>query len=182
MAPEREVGVDPLLERGQTAFLKALDVAAGELVVGEVGERGPAPQRERLAQLPRRLARRGGARLLHELLEAVRVELARGDAQHVATGARQQHILAERLAQLRDVALQRLGGGLRPLLAPELVDQALAPDELVRVQQQDRQQLALPAAADDKRSIAVSDLQRAEDPEVHFAPWGDATTPLGACP
>ena len=55
--------------------------------------------------------------------------------------------------------MQRLRGRLRPLLAPELIDQALAPDDLVRVQQQDREQLALPAAADDERPIAVERLR-----------------------
>ena len=90
------------------------------------------------------------------------VELAGGDLQDVAAGPREQHLVAERLAQLRDVALQRLGGGLRRLLAPELLDQALARDELVRPQREDREQLALSAAADDERPIAVSDLKWAK--------------------
>jgi hypothetical protein len=99
---------------------------------------------------------------LDELLEPVHVELAGGDLQDVAAGPGEQHLVAERLAELRDVALQRLGGGLLRLLAPELLDQALAPDELVRAQPEDHEQLALSAAADDERAIAVSDLKWAK--------------------
>ena len=90
------------------------------------------------------------------------VELAGGDLQDVAAGPGEQDLVAKRFAQLRDVALQRLGGGLRRLFAPELLDQALAPDELVRPQRKDREQLALSAAADDERPIAVSDLKWAK--------------------
>jgi len=90
------------------------------------------------------------------------VELARGDLEDVAAGPGDQHLGAENLAQLRDVALQRLGGGRRRPLAPELLDQALAPDELVRPQREDREQLALSAAAYCERPFAVSDLKWAK--------------------
>ena len=90
------------------------------------------------------------------------VELIGGDLQDVAAGPGEQHLVAERLAELRDVPLQRLGGGLRRPLAPELLDQALARDELVCPQREDREQFALSAAADDERPIAISDLKWAE--------------------
>ena len=162
VASKRKVGLDPLLEHGEAALLEARDLGPSEVVVGEIGQRRPAPQRERFAQLLGRFPRLGVACLVDQLLEPVHVELAGGDLQDVAAGPGEQHLVAERLAQLRDVALQRLGGGLRRLLAPELLDQALAPDELVRPQREDREQLALSAAADDERPIAVSDLKWAK--------------------
>jgi hypothetical protein len=90
----------------------------------------------------------GSARAIYELLKAVRIELPRRHLQHIAARARDQRVAPQRLPQLRNVALQRLGGRLRAILSPELVNQAVARDELVRLQEQDRQQLALPAAAD----------------------------------
>jgi hypothetical protein len=169
VAPERKIGVDPLLECRQAELFEALDLAAGEVVVGEIRQRWAAPQSQRQAQLLGSLARLGVAGLLKQLLEPLRVELAGSDLQHVAARTRQQHVVAERLAQLRDVTLQRLGGGLRPPLAPQAIDQSLACDELVRVQQQNREQLALPSRADDERPIVIGDLQGSEDAEVHFA-------------
>jgi hypothetical protein len=43
VAAEREVGLHSLLERGQAALLEALDLAAGEVVVCEIGQRRAAP-------------------------------------------------------------------------------------------------------------------------------------------
>ena len=59
VAAEREVGVDTLLERAEPQLLEPRDLGLGERLVGEVGERRPAPQRERLAELLR--AALGGA-------------------------------------------------------------------------------------------------------------------------
>ena len=162
VASKRKVGLDPLLEHNEAALLEARDLGAGEVVVGEVGQRGPAPQRERLAQLLCRFPGLYVACLLDQLLEPLHIELAGGDLQDVAARPREHHLVPERLAQLRDVALQRLAGGLRAIIAPEVVNQPIARDELVRPQRKDREQLALSAAADDERPIAVSDLKWAK--------------------
>ena len=50
MAPEREVGVDPLLEHDRAELLEPRDLVLRERLVQEVGERGAAPERERLAK------------------------------------------------------------------------------------------------------------------------------------
>src|SRR5207249_8979255 len=52
---------------------------------------------------------------------------------------RVETVAGQRLAQLGDVDVDRLFGRGRGRLAPELVDQALARDELVRMQEQDGQ-------------------------------------------
>ena len=64
VASKREVGVDPLLEHGEAALLEARDLGPREVVVGEIGQRRPAPQRERLAQLLGRFPRLGVACLV----------------------------------------------------------------------------------------------------------------------
>jgi hypothetical protein len=50
---------------------------------------------------------------------------------------------SERLAQTRHVHLHRLRGGGGWALAPQLVDQAVGAERLVRVEQQQRKQRAL---------------------------------------
>ena len=91
LAAGREVGLDARLDGGQTLLLQPRDLGLRERLEGELGERRPAPQRQRLAQSGRRvLGLSGGQRLasvLDELLEALRVELTRAHAQAVA-GAR----------------------------------------------------------------------------------------------
>ena len=50
MAARRQVAVDRALGRGQVQLLEAADLARRERLLGDVGERRPAPQRERLAR------------------------------------------------------------------------------------------------------------------------------------
>src|SRR5205085_10592701 len=54
VAAEREVGVDAIGERGEANFLESCDLSLCKGVEGEIGERGSAPERERLEQRPRR--------------------------------------------------------------------------------------------------------------------------------
>ena len=51
VAAEREVGLDTQLERAEPQLLQPRDLGLSELLVGQVGQRRPAPQRECLAQL-----------------------------------------------------------------------------------------------------------------------------------
>ena len=52
------------------------------------------------------------------------------------------------------------------MLAPELVDEALGGDGLVRPEQQERQERALVPAAERHSFLPVEDLEGAEDPEL----------------
>jgi hypothetical protein len=64
-------------------------------------------------------------------------------------------------------------GGSR--LSPELLDQAIATDELVRPQQQQRQQRALSPGRDRQlAAFVVEDYERAKQAKVHCS--GDRTT------
>lgn len=82
---ERDVGLEPLLGGLDTQFFQPGDRRGGEGSPGDVGERGPAPQAERAAQLlgPRgRIVRREGGG--HQAFEHDRVHLVRRDAEAVA--------------------------------------------------------------------------------------------------
>ena len=184
VAAELEVGADPILQRTGAQVLQPRDVRLRELLVTQVGERGAAPERERLVEPPRRerviAGRERLASAFDGSLEALCIQLTGRDAQLVAGGAREQQatLLAcrelrlENPAQPRDGNLKRLGGGLGAIVAPQLGEQPLAWYHLVGVQEKQREQRPLPRAADGDAPIAVVHLQRSEDLEVHrgFAP------------
>ena len=50
LLPDREVGVDPVLERLKPRLLQPRDRALRERLIGEIGQRRAAPQRQRLPQ------------------------------------------------------------------------------------------------------------------------------------
>jgi hypothetical protein len=54
------------------------------------------------------------------------------------------------------------------MLAPQLVDQPVARDDLVRAGQQKREHGALPRPAKRNEPVAVASLERPQDPEVHL--------------
>ena len=106
--------------------------------VGEVGERRPPPESESFAQPLRSLLGRRLVRLLHDRLEAREIEFIRRDADQVPRLLRDDGLVwSERLAELRDVVLQRIGGCPGRLCAPELVDQPVCRDNLVRTREEE---------------------------------------------
>ena len=84
MAPELGIGADPLLARDEPQLLEPADLGLGEVVVGQVGERRPAPERECLAQRRGALLRLGRACIREQLLEPRPSRSGPLDAQHVA--------------------------------------------------------------------------------------------------
>ncbi len=167
---ELEIGGDPFLEDAEPQILEPVDLALGERLRLEVGERRAAPQPECLTQESRLLVglRRPG--FPDEPLETGQVELIRVELEHVAARPRQQQPGTEELPQLDDGVLERGRRRPRRVLAPQLVDQPLRRDGLVRAQEQQRQDRALvPPAQRDGRSV-VEHLERAEDPELEHSP------------
>ena len=140
VAPEREVGVDPELDRCQPDLLEPGDRRLGEALVGEVRERRAPPQRQRVAQPLRRVGRQAAGEqappLVHQPLESVEIELVGLDPDDVAGRSGRQHVLRKRLAKSRDVDPQRGGGALGRVLAPELVDQPVSGNDLVGVEEE----------------------------------------------
>ena len=159
-----ELALEPTFQGGQAQLLEARDLALGEVLEREVGERRAAPECQRFRV----------ALLRDQLVEAVQVELVRRDAQHVPRRSRLEPVGAEQPAQPRHVAVQRGDRGSRRRLSPQRVDQPVARDDLVRAQQQVAEQCALAAALDRERMAILHHLQRAQDPEL------DARSPRSA--
>ena len=129
VAAEREVGIDPQLERGEARSLEALGLRLRENVVGELGERLAAPEAERLAEQPARPGGIGAFRLGDQPLEAEQVELVGVDPDEVAGLLRDdRRAVPEHLPQLGDVELERVRRGRRRIVRPQRVDQAVDRD------------------------------------------------------
>ena len=159
-----ELALEPSFHGGQAQLLEPRDLALGEVLEREVGERRAAPERQRLLV----------AVLREQLAEAVQVELVRRDAQHVAGRPRLEPAGAEQPPQPRHVAVQRGHRAGRRRLAPQRVDEPVLGDDLVRAQQQVAEQRALAAALDRERTAVLHHLQRAQDPKL------DARSPRSA--
>jgi hypothetical protein len=183
-APRPQVGVDALLEGDQAQLLEPGDLRLGELLVAEVGERGPVPEAERLAEsgrgelvLPARSQR---LCLPHQAFEPVQVELVAPQLEQVARRPRADPLGAERPAQAEDVHLHGLARAPRRGSGPELVDHTVAGDDLVGVQEQEREHGALPAGAERDAPVAVANLEGSEEPELHPASFPtDGNTRVG---
>ncbi len=156
-----EVGLDPLLDRRDVLLLEP-GCLERELAVAE---RIAAPETQRLAQQLGGAWRLAAPRRRDELVEAPHVDVALDE---VAGLARLDRAFSERLAQARDVDLQRRGRGRRRLVTPELVDQVLRRHDPTGVQCEHGEQRALLAAADGDRPSVDPHLERAEQGVVHL--------------
>ena len=94
LAAERELRIDPLLDRRQPQLLESLDLDPRERLELEIGERPAMPQPLRRAQQLRGRGRVADRERLasrrDEPLEVLEVELARLDAEQVAGSARDE--------------------------------------------------------------------------------------------
>ena len=168
---ERQLRVDALLEGSQQHLVQSRDRELCERLVLEARERRPAPHSQGVTlELERRLglvARQGPACLGGQALEPLQVELLGREAEHVAGGLGvEPRLLAERLAELRDLAVdlgRRRDGGTAGV---ELIGEPVDRDDAVCVEQQDRERRTLLRPAERDRPAAPGDLQRAKDPEL----------------
>ena len=162
---ELEIGVDPLLQRCQPLLLQAGTRGQRERHV-ELRERDSSPEGERFGEQRRGLGRGSTPGACHRLLEAPQVELAVARTDEVAGPLGDDHVRAEHLPKLRDVHLHGRRGRLRRPPAPQLLDQAVTRNRLVRMQQQKREQGARLRAAELQDPALRLDLQRPQDPEL----------------
>jgi hypothetical protein len=141
MAAEREVGLDPLLERDQAKLLETGNLGLREWLAREVLQGRSPPERERCPQeLLRTLGVACGQRLSPlggHPLEADQVKLLGVDREQVAAFARAQALGSERLAEMGDVYVETVQGALRWALAPERIDQAIRRDSLAEVEEKE---------------------------------------------
>ena len=136
-AAATEVGVHPLLDRGELLLLQPCPL---ERQV-DVAERRATPECERLAQQLGCLLGLGAPRGCDELLEAV--QASSSPLTTISGIARLDRAFAERLAELGNVDLQRGRRRRRRVVAPELVDQALGRHHAAGVQREDGEEGAL---------------------------------------
>jgi hypothetical protein len=175
VASELEIGVDPLLQRGEPQLLEARDLGLSERLEREVCERRPAPERQGLAQAIRRDLGFGLPGLAQQRVEPIEIDLVSVELESVARCPCDEHLGAERLAQPGHVSVKCRRRGLGRVLAPQIVDQLVGGDDLVRVEEQNRKQRALLRAAEGDRSLSVDDFERPKNLVVHV-PAGDRTT------
>jgi hypothetical protein len=163
-----EVCLDAQLERSQAKLLEAKDLRLDERLAREVGESRPAPEAERIVEQSRSLVGLGLLCLLDELLEAEEVELVGCDPDQISGITGDERLArAKRLPQPRDVELERVGGGPGRTRSPELVDEAIVRDDLVRTSQQNGEKRPLSRSAERQQTPFVDDLERSQDPELH---------------
>ena len=172
---EREVGLDPVLDRAQPELLEPPDLALSEVLVRELGQCRPPPQAERLTKeivRPRRVALLQRAPpFSRELLEPHEVEGRALERQAVAGRLRLEQVLLgpERLSERRDVVTDDLAGSRRRSLAPQVVDDPVGRDHLARVEQQKREERPMLRAAELNLPTFVDDLERSEHTKIHSA-------------
>ena len=65
------------------------------------------------------------------------------------------------------MVLQRVGGCPGRLCAPELVDEPVCRDDLVRTREKECEKRPLPRAAERERTALLDDLERSQDAELH---------------
>ena len=175
-----EIGLDARLDGVEAQLFQAGDVGAGELVVGEVLQRRPAPQVEGVTQDlggAVGIVGEAGAGVPDGGLEAVGVERGRIGADRVAVVTGDQHaalaatvaLRLERRPQPGDVHPQRLLLA-RPVVTPELLEDAVGGHDPVDVEQQQGEQRPLLVRPEVDGLAARSSLQGTEDPELHHAP------------
>src|SRR5450755_307061 len=104
MLTERKLGTNPVLQRRQARLLQPCDLALGERLKREIGQRrtAPQPQRltQRLARAPRIARLQRAATGNQQRPEAIDIHLATIALQNVTTVAGEEHSVAERLAEL----------------------------------------------------------------------------------
>ena len=90
VAASSEISVDSFLQAREVEFLQPRDRRLCGVLIGELGERRPAPERQCLVQ----------PTAVPEIAEALEVELVRFDAENVTGRDGAQALLPEQLAQL----------------------------------------------------------------------------------
>ena len=172
---EDELRPEPLLLQRDAQLAQCRQRVERERRVGEVRERLAAPQRECFAQRRGRSGRIGArelpSRLLERALAADDVDGLGGDVEEVAGRAGHDGPVTEDAAQLRDVALQRRGGGFGRVL-PHALDQATGRYDRAGVEREHREDRSAARAAERKRLAVGGCLQGTQQAVVEGAGQG----------
>ena len=162
-----EIALEALLERLEPKLLEPVDLWLGPPLVGELGQGRPPPERESFPQHPVRRRRAGGPRIRHELIEAKEVERTGIGTELVRRRRGPDHVATEHPPELGDVCLENLRGRRRRPAGPELLDQQVARNRLVRPDEQQGKQGPLLWRIQRNDTALGDHLKRTEDAELH---------------
>jgi hypothetical protein len=170
--PEVELGLGPVLERGQPQVGEPGRLRRGQRQVRQLGQRVAAPQLQGLAEQPPGRAEVAAAQRPpsrpHQLGEAEHVEPVRGQPQPVAGRDVAQLVAqAEVLAQGRDVDLEVLVRGTRRGVVPERLDEGGHRHHVVDPGEQDGQEDPPLRGAEVEPCLTPARLKRPEHGELH---------------
>jgi hypothetical protein len=171
MATEQQVGVDAFLHSDETKLFEPRPLAPRERLRGKLGQRLATPEPERLTEGGGRRCRLMRSKLSLALLEAtletVKVELRGLYPGEVARRAGDEGAFWQHLAQSRDVGLDYLDGFFWRRVTPELVDETLDRDRMVRVEEEKCEERPLPHRAEHQGLAVLDDIERPKDSELN---------------
>jgi hypothetical protein len=190
VAAEGEVSVDSLLVGHQSQLLECGRLTCRRSSEGDVGQRGPTPQRERVSEHRGSLCDRNRDGPSGESTEPVRIDLLRRDVQEVTGRSRDEHARdllpvvsgPQRLPDTRDETVQRRDDGRRWRGTPQLVDQTVRRHGTASLQRQQRDQRPRTTLREHDGLALEPHLQGPEDPDleafVHGGPASSAERAL----
>jgi hypothetical protein len=171
MPAELEIRIDPFLECCQAQLLEAPDRGLGKRLVCKFGERRPPPHGKRVTEDgggPFRILRCQRLSPVRQLaLEGDQVDVRRLDREEISRRSGQQRVRRQQLPKPRDVDLDALHRGLRRLFSPQLVDQPIARDNLVWIEQENTEESSLLQASQCNGPSFGLDLQCTEELVLH---------------
>ena len=152
-----EVLLHPFLDAREPELVEPGNLGLRKAAIRELRQGRAAPQRQRVAS----------PSFVPQLLEASEIDPIRFHPEQVARRPCLEPLSAEQFSQLRDVDLQRLLRGLGWLILPKRVDQPVARDDAIHIEQQRGEEHALLRAAQLEAAPVLDYLERAEDQEFH---------------
>jgi hypothetical protein len=183
---EGELRLDPLFSCQEAQLLEPVDLDAGELLVGDVGQRRAAPESQRTVECEECSGVFASGvpapALAEESLEPKRVDLLGLALEDIAAASRVQRLVRRKgLAQPRDLDVEAVSGGPGRSIGPERVDEPVSRDDFVRVEEQEGQEGAGLRATQRERAAVPEGFDRPQNAELRkyplqLVPNDDATT------
>ncbi len=166
VASEREIGVDPQLDRRQPDLLEPGDGPWAKLSYARSASAGPlhsdSASRRRWEASAARSSSEQAPRLVDQPLEAVEIERLGLDPGAYPGERVISRVLGSALRS-RETFTRSGGAVLRRVLAPQLVDQPVGGNDLVGMQEEHREQRPRFATAEGELDAFVPHLERSED-------------------
>ena len=133
-------------------------------VVREIGERWATPERQGIPEL-RRSA--GSARRASSTSRSNRDKSSSSGPTTTAYPGGRVGTSDSRRSEPGDVDLEGFRRRSGWIASPQLLNQAVGPDDLVLTEEQEREQRPFVAVSEPNRTVTVHDLERPENPELH---------------